>query len=55
MENNVLRTSNTYREALKQGLREVLQNNEPFFLMEEDYGKITTLKTLVDYILYKTK
>ena len=32
MENNVLRTSNTYREALKQGLHEVLQNNEPVFL-----------------------
>lgn len=39
MENNNGKTSVTYREALKQGLREALQNDERVFLMGEDVGR----------------
>lgn len=38
MENNNGKTTLTYREALKQGLREALQNDERVFLMGEDVG-----------------
>lgn len=39
MENPVVNTTITYREALKQGLREALQNDERVFLMGEDVGR----------------
>jgi pyruvate dehydrogenase E1 component beta subunit len=39
MENTIPRTNNTYREALKQGIREALQNDERVFLMGEDVGR----------------
>lgn len=39
MENPVMNTTLTYREALKQGLREALQNDEHVFLMGEDVGR----------------
>jgi pyruvate dehydrogenase E1 component beta subunit len=39
MENNNGKTTITYREALKQGLREALQNDERVFLMGEDVGR----------------
>lgn len=39
MENNNGKTNLTYREALKQGLREALQNDERVFLMGEDVGR----------------
>lgn len=39
MENPVMNTTITYREALKQGLREALQNDERVFLMGEDVGR----------------
>jgi len=39
MENNNGKTNITYREALKQGLREALQNDERVFLMGEDVGR----------------
>lgn len=38
MENNNGKINITYREALKQGLREALQNDERVFLMGEDVG-----------------
>lgn len=38
MENNNGKINITYREALKQGLREALQNDESVFLMGEDVG-----------------
>jgi pyruvate dehydrogenase E1 component beta subunit len=39
MENTVTKINSTYREALKQGLREALQNDERVFLMGEDVGR----------------
>ena len=39
MENNNGKTQLTYREAIKQGLREALQNDERVFLMGEDVGR----------------
>lgn len=39
MENPIVNTTITYREALKQGLREALQNDERVFLMGEDVGR----------------
>lgn len=39
MENNAAKINSTYREALKQGLREVLLNDERVFLMGEDVGR----------------
>lgn len=39
MENPVMNTTITYREALKQGLREALQKDERVFLMGEDVGR----------------
>lgn len=39
MENSVSKIKITYREALKQGLREALQNDERVFLMGEDVGR----------------
>lgn len=39
MENTTGKTNITYREALKQGLREALQNDERVFLMGEDVGR----------------
>lgn len=39
MENPVMKTTLTYREALKQGLREALQNDQDVFLMGEDVGR----------------
>lgn len=39
MENTATKTKTTYREALKQGLREALQNDERVFLMGEDVGR----------------
>ena len=39
MENNNGKINITYREALKQGLREALQNDERVFLMGEDVGR----------------
>lgn len=39
MENTVMKTTLTYREALKQGLREALQNDNTVFLMGEDVGR----------------
>jgi pyruvate dehydrogenase E1 component beta subunit len=39
MENTIPRTNSTYREALKQGIREALQNDERVFLMGEDVGR----------------
>lgn len=39
MENNNGKINITYREALKQGLREALQNHERVFLMGEDVGR----------------
>ncbi len=35
----MVQTNSTYREALKQGLREALQNDERVFLMGEDVGR----------------
>jgi pyruvate dehydrogenase E1 component beta subunit len=39
MENNNDQKTYTYREALKQGIREALQNDERVFLMGEDVGR----------------
>ena len=39
MENRNGQTTYTYREALKQGIREALQNDERVFLMGEDVGR----------------
>ena len=39
MENRNSQTTYTYREALKQGIREALQNDERVFLMGEDVGR----------------
>lgn len=39
MENYVTTINSTYREALKQGLRDALQNDERVFLMGEDVGR----------------
>jgi pyruvate dehydrogenase E1 component beta subunit len=39
MENNNGNKTYTYREALKQGIREALQNDERVFLMGEDVGR----------------
>lgn len=39
MENTIAKTNSTYRDALKQGLREALQNDERVFLMGEDVGR----------------
>lgn len=39
MENNATKINSTYREALKQGLHEALQNDERVFLMGEDVGR----------------
>ncbi|WP_269685443.1 alpha-ketoacid dehydrogenase subunit beta [Flavobacterium lacustre] len=39
MQNNGATITITYREALKQGLREALQNDESVFLMGEDVGR----------------
>lgn len=39
MENNNSQKTFTYREALKQGIREALQNDERVFLMGEDVGR----------------
>jgi len=39
MENNNGQKTFTYREALKQGIREALQNDERVFLMGEDVGR----------------
>jgi pyruvate dehydrogenase E1 component beta subunit len=39
MENNNAQKTFTYREALKQGIREALQNDERVFLMGEDVGR----------------
>ncbi|MBF2708535.1 alpha-ketoacid dehydrogenase subunit beta [Flavobacterium soyangense] len=39
MKNNAAKINSTYREALKQGLREALQNDERVFLMGEDVGR----------------
>ena len=39
MENTATKIKTTYREALKQGLREALQNDERVFLMGEDVGR----------------
>jgi len=39
MDNSTGTITLTYREALKQGLREALQNNENVFLMGEDVGR----------------
>lgn len=39
MENNNGQKTFTYREALKQGIREVLQNDERVFLIGEDVGR----------------
>jgi pyruvate dehydrogenase E1 component beta subunit len=39
MENPVMKETLTYREALKKGLREALQNNQDVFLMGEDVGR----------------
>jgi pyruvate dehydrogenase E1 component beta subunit len=39
MENNIGQKTFTYREALKQGIREALQNDERVFLMGEDVGR----------------
>jgi pyruvate dehydrogenase E1 component beta subunit len=39
MENNNGKTKVTYREAIKQGLREALQNDDRAFLMGEDVGR----------------
>jgi len=39
MENNSNKITVTYREALKQGIREALQNDERTFLMGEDVGR----------------
>jgi pyruvate dehydrogenase E1 component beta subunit len=39
VENNAAKINSTYREALKQGLREALQNDERVFLMGEDVGR----------------
>ena len=38
MENTIAKINSTYRDALKQGLREALQNDERVFLMGEDVG-----------------
>ena len=39
MDNSTSTTTLTYREALKQGLRDALQNDENVFLMGEDVGR----------------
>ena len=39
MDNSIGKITLTYREALKQGLREALQNDENVFLMGEDLGR----------------
>jgi pyruvate dehydrogenase E1 component beta subunit len=39
VENNAAKINSTYREALKQGLREALQNDERVFLIGEDVGR----------------
>jgi pyruvate dehydrogenase E1 component beta subunit len=39
MKNSMATVSITYREALNQGLREALQNDERVFLMGEDVGR----------------
>lgn len=39
METDIKKTISTYREALKQGLREALQNDQRVFLMGEDVGR----------------
>ncbi|MFH6972395.1 alpha-ketoacid dehydrogenase subunit beta [Flavobacterium petrolei] len=39
MDNNTGKITLTYREALKQGLRKALQNDENVFLMGEDVGR----------------
>lgn len=39
MENTIEKINSTYRDALKQGLREALQNDERVFLMGEDVGR----------------
>lgn len=39
MENSNVQKTYTYREALKQGIREALQNDERVFLMGEDVGR----------------
>lgn len=39
METDIKKTNSTYREALKQGLREALQNDQRVFLMGEDVGR----------------
>jgi pyruvate dehydrogenase E1 component beta subunit len=39
MQNDVATITKTYREALKQGLREALQNDDRVFLMGEDVGR----------------
>ncbi len=39
MEKTAAKINSTYREALKQGLREALQNDERVFLMGEDVGR----------------
>ena len=39
MDNSTSTITLTYREALKQGLREALQNDENVFLMGEDVGR----------------
>jgi pyruvate dehydrogenase E1 component beta subunit len=39
MENDNGQKTHTYREALKQGIREALQNDERVFLMGEDVGR----------------
>lgn len=39
MENTIAKINSTYRDALKQGLREALQNDERVFLMGEDVGR----------------
>jgi pyruvate dehydrogenase E1 component beta subunit len=39
MENTIAKINSTYRDALKQGLREALQHYERVFLMGEDVGR----------------
>ena len=39
MDNNTQKTTLTYREALKKGLHDALQNDERVFLMGEDVGR----------------
>lgn len=39
METSTVPATYTYREALKQGIREALQNDERVFLMGEDVGR----------------